>query len=346
MRAFLLLLACLAASVNANADDAYYPIIEHDEHELEHELEHVRHELQESEIIDDSEKNFVEEIKHFASNTQNYFTMNRPKTEEEIKLSNSKLVEEVEHDFSLQTELTHEETLLHMKGEGKRENKNPKVTKKDRKANLSMKPITEAEVAKMDGLSVTTTFKLDQTVKACDALKIGDLVDLNVLGYVDETSPVGNKFDIFLDTRNSEAPFSFIIGEEEIIEGFEKGVIGMCRGEKRTIIVEPNLAYGESASGDIPAGSILHFDVEILHKWDNDLSLEQEEARETLLAPNIFAKIDTNKDAFISKDEYLFYFQSKLTKDSLDEYFKMEDTDGDIKISWGEFTGPKGCKFY
>ena len=36
----------------------------------------------------------------------------------------------------------------------------------------------------------------------------------------------------------------------------------MCEGEKRTIIIPPELAYGEVGSGKVPGGATLRLEVE------------------------------------------------------------------------------------
>ena len=50
----------------------------------------------------------------------------------------------------------------------------------------------------------------------------------------------------------------------QVIQGYERGVPGMCKGEKRTLTVPPHLAYGDRGVGDIPGGSTLHFTVELI----------------------------------------------------------------------------------
>ena len=52
----------------------------------------------------------------------------------------------------------------------------------------------------------------------------------------------GTKFDSSLD-RNE--PFKFQIGVGQVIQGWEEGVLGMCVGEKRRLIVPPQLGYGD-----------------------------------------------------------------------------------------------------
>ena len=48
-----------------------------------------------------------------------------------------------------------------------------------------------------------------------------------------------------------------------MIQGYEQGVPGMCKGETRTLTVPPHLAYGDRGVGPIPGGATLHFTVEL-----------------------------------------------------------------------------------
>ena len=50
----------------------------------------------------------------------------------------------------------------------------------------------------------------------------------------------------------------------QVIQGYELGVPGMCPGEIRELTVPPHLAYGNVARAKIPAGSTLHFTVELV----------------------------------------------------------------------------------
>ena len=72
----------------------------------------------------------------------------------------------------------------------------------------------------------------------------------------------GTKFDSSYDRGE---PFSFQIGLRQVIEGWEKGLIGMKVGGKRTLIIPPELGYGQRGAGDlIPPNATLVFDVEII----------------------------------------------------------------------------------
>ena len=72
----------------------------------------------------------------------------------------------------------------------------------------------------------------------------------------------GTKFDSSYDRGE---PFSFQIGLRQVIKGWETGIIGMKVGGKRTLIIPPELGYGERGAGElIPPNSTLVFDIEII----------------------------------------------------------------------------------
>jgi peptidylprolyl isomerase len=53
-----------------------------------------------------------------------------------------------------------------------------------------------------------------------------------------------------------------MISLDETIPGFSKGIIGMKEGEKRTLYIHPDLAYG--VNGSLPPNSLLTFEIEII----------------------------------------------------------------------------------
>ena len=70
----------------------------------------------------------------------------------------------------------------------------------------------------------------------------------------------GQKFDSSYDR---EGPTTFQVGR--VIEGWNQALLDMKRGEKRLLIVPPELGYGERGyPGVIPPSSFLLFEVELM----------------------------------------------------------------------------------
>lgn len=69
---------------------------------------------------------------------------------------------------------------------------------------------------------------------------------------------------VFDQSALSGGPFKFRVGTGEIIEGWDKVVATMRKGEKRLVVIPPELAYGSSGiSGVIPADAFLVFEMEL-----------------------------------------------------------------------------------
>ncbi|KAH9935732.1 uncharacterized protein B0H18DRAFT_977054 [Fomitopsis serialis] len=101
----------------------------------------------------------------------------------------------------------------------------------------------------------TTLMPPDCPVKATN----GDILKVH---YTGKLLSNGNKFDSSYDRKK---PFSVTLGRGQVIKGWERGLQGMCEGERRTLIIPAHLAYGNRAMGAaIPANSALEFDVELI----------------------------------------------------------------------------------
>merc|ERR1719312_149289 len=157
----------------------------------------------------------------------------------------------------------------------------------------------------------------------------------------------GKKFD---SSRDRSEAFKFQIGVGQVIKGWEEGVLGMCVGEQRKLIVPPALGYGDQGAGDIiPGGATLHFDVELMG------------IEEGLTPVNVFKQIASDGDKALTRDEISSYLKQqgetmqnaggeqgeearKMMEDQdklVEEIFAHEDKDKDGLISHEEFSGPK-----
>jgi FKBP-type peptidyl-prolyl cis-trans isomerase len=93
--------------------------------------------------------------------------------------------------------------------------------------------------------------------------EVGDLVVVNYTGTLEN----GTKFDSSYDRGE---PFVFIIGRGMVIKGWDEGLLGAKRGDKKHLVITPDKGYGTQEIKDaegkvlIPKNSTLVFDLEIV----------------------------------------------------------------------------------
>lgn len=68
--------------------------------------------------------------------------------------------------------------------------------------------------------------------------KKGDTVKVHYTGRLENG-------EIF-DSSDGKTPLNFIVGQREVIKGFDEAVEGMIVGEEKTVTIEPEKAYGKS----------------------------------------------------------------------------------------------------
>jgi FKBP-type peptidyl-prolyl cis-trans isomerase len=98
---------------------------------------------------------------------------------------------------------------------------------------------------------------IDIQVGCGPAAQKGSNVSMQYTGWLQKT---GKKFDSSWD--HSAQPITIVLGQGQVIKGFEEGLSGMKRGGIRRLIIPAALAYGAAGRPPtIPPNSVLIFDV-------------------------------------------------------------------------------------
>jgi peptidylprolyl isomerase len=97
----------------------------------------------------------------------------------------------------------------------------------------------------------------DITLGAGLEVKTGDTVKVHYIGTLQN----GQQFD---NSYLKGLPFSFKVGDDKVIAGWNEGVVGMQVGGQRIIVVPASLGYGQEGYGPIPPNATLVFAIELL----------------------------------------------------------------------------------
>jgi len=165
-------------------------------------------------------------------------------------------------------------------------------------------------------------------------VKSSDFIVIHYTGTIDESSETGEKGKMIESSHKRNEPFDFQIGIGETLQGLDEGIIGLCKNAKAKIVIPPDMGYGAEGGGeDIPGGATLNYDIEIIDVMDAPSD-----------QPNYFQQIDGNRDGIIDKNEMMFFLNGQAPDGGFDDFWDEGDKNGDGKITWEEFDGPKGDK--
>lgn len=106
------------------------------------------------------------------------------------------------------------------------------------------------------------------------AIEKGDHVEVDYTGKLKDgtifdssVEALAKKGGVY-DKNRDYQPLAFRVGDGELIAGFEKGVMGMEVGQKKTVEIPPEEAYGKKGAHPL-AGKTLYFDLEVKNVQKN-----------------------------------------------------------------------------
>lgn len=110
----------------------------------------------------------------------------------------------------------------------------------------------------------TTFTVVDLTVGTGAEAKNELTLMVNYKGYLYDPTKQDGKGELF-DENEEGFPFVFKLGVAQVIEGWDKGILGMKVGGRRRLTIPPELAYGRNGAGNvIPPNASLVFDIELV----------------------------------------------------------------------------------
>ena len=116
----------------------------------------------------------------------------------------------------------------------------------------------EPTVSPVSGKPPTTLVVKDLKKGTGAAVKVGQTLTVN---YVGISCSTGKAFDASYPRKQ---PFSFPLGQGQVIQGWDKGLVGMKIGGRRELVIPAALGYGATGSGSIKPNETLIFVVDLV----------------------------------------------------------------------------------
>ena len=115
---------------------------------------------------------------------------------------------------------------------------------------ITFAPSLGVDLSKMTRLP-SGVYIQDLVVGSGVSLLLGDYADVKYIGWL----RTGFQF--------TQGETRFLMGNNEVIVGFEQGVTGMKAGGSRRVIIPPALAFRNALNGAVPPGAIVIYEVDL-----------------------------------------------------------------------------------
>uniref|UniRef100_H3DHU8 peptidylprolyl isomerase n=1 Tax=Tetraodon nigroviridis TaxID=99883 RepID=H3DHU8_TETNG len=191
--------------------------------------------------------------------------------------------------------------------------------------------------------SDTTEITVTEEAEECEKkTKRGDFIKYHYNATLMDGTPIDS-------TYSYGKTYNIVLGANQVVPGMETGLLDMCVGEKRHLIIPPHLAYGErGVTGEVPGSAVLVFDVELINVeeglpegymfiWNQDVS------------PDLFSEMDKDDNKLVEPSEFTDYIMRQVSEGKgrlapgfdphriIDNMFFNQDRNGDGKITEAEF---------
>lgn len=105
--------------------------------------------------------------------------------------------------------------------------------------------------------------KIDRVIGNGNLALSGKKITVHYTGWLYAPNAI-HQHGMQFDSSRNIPPFTFVLDRGKVIPGWDKGLVGMKVGGKRTLIVPAELGYGTRGAGPVPPNANLIFDVELL----------------------------------------------------------------------------------
>lgn len=97
-----------------------------------------------------------------------------------------------------------------------------------------------------------------------EVAEVGDTAVVHYTGWLYDPQAGDNRGEKFDSSVDRGEHFRFVLGAGRVIQGWDRGVVGMQVGEVRELTIAPEMGYGaRGAGGAIPPNATLIFVVEL-----------------------------------------------------------------------------------